>query len=48
MDGNVIKEWNNLIELSENGFSKPNILMVCSNKRKTHAGFIWKYKSDYD
>jgi hypothetical protein len=28
------------------GFQKSNVINVCTGKRKSHGGFIWKYKSD--
>jgi hypothetical protein len=47
-DGIIIKEWNNLNELMESGFEKSNVINVCVGKRKSHKGFIWRYKSDYN
>ena len=46
-NGIIIKEWNNLNDLIDYGFQKSNVINVCMNKRKSHGGFIWKYKSDY-
>jgi hypothetical protein len=43
----VIKEWNNLTELSNNGYDKSNVINVCQGKRKTHHGYSWVYKSNY-
>lgn len=47
IDGNVVKEWNNLNDLIDSGFQKSNVINVCTGKRKSHAGFIWKYKSHF-
>lgn len=47
MDGNIVKEWSNLNDLGHSGFQKSNVINVCMGKRKSHAGFIWKYKSDF-
>lgn len=47
-NGIIIKEWYNLIDLEENGYTKSNIINVCMNKRMSHAGFIWKYKNEYE
>ena len=46
-DGNIVKEWSNLNGLVDSGFQKSNVINVCTGKRKSHAGFIWKYKSDF-
>ena len=45
---NIIKEWNNLNDLYDSGFEKSNVINVCTGKRKSHCGFIWKYKNDYE
>ena len=47
IDGNIIKEWDNLIELEEYGYQKSNVINVCVGKRKSHKGFKWVYKSDF-
>jgi hypothetical protein len=47
LDQNIIREWDNLIDLSKNGFQKSNVINVCNGKRKSHRGYIWMYKSDY-
>lgn len=46
-NGVILKEWNNLNELIDYGFQKSNVINVCTGKRKSHGGFIWKYKSDF-
>jgi hypothetical protein len=46
-DGSIVKEWSNLNDLVDSGFQKSNVINVCTGKRKSHAGFIWKYKSDF-
>jgi hypothetical protein len=46
-NGIIVKEWNNLNELIDYGFQKSNVINVCTGKRKSHGGFIWKYKSDF-
>jgi hypothetical protein len=43
----IEKEWSNLNDLVDSGFQKSNVINVCTGKRKSHAGFIWKYKSDF-
>ncbi len=46
-NGNVVREWNNLNELADYGFQKSNVINVCTMKRKSHCGFIWRYKSNW-
>jgi hypothetical protein len=46
-DGSIVKEWSNLNDLIDSGFQKSNVINVCTGKRKSHAGFVWKYKSDF-
>jgi hypothetical protein len=46
-NGFIVKEWNNLNELVDYGFQKSNVINVCTGKRKSHGGFIWRYKSDF-
>ena len=47
MDSEFIREWNNLKELKEAGFTVSNIINVCMNNRKSHSGFKWVYKSNF-
>lgn len=47
MEGNVVREWDSLIELEESGYQKSNVINVCVGKRKSHKGFIWIYKNNY-
>ena len=42
---NLIKEWEDLISLKENGFNSGNISEVCRCIRKTAGGFKWKFKT---
>lgn len=44
-DGNIVKEWNSLIELEKAGYQKSNVINVCNGKRKSHKGFKWMYKN---
>jgi hypothetical protein len=47
LEGNFIKEFNSIVEASnELKTSESNIRGVLLNKRKTAAGFIWKYLED--
>lgn len=48
MDNNIIKEWYSLIELEEYGYQKSNAINVCNGKRKSHKGYRWIYKSEFN
>lgn len=45
-ENNILKEWTSLDDLKSEGFQIPNILNCCNGSRKSHKGFIWKYKSN--
>ena len=47
LDGLFIREWESMIECSRNGFSLSAVSACCQGKRKSHKGFIWRYKEDY-
>jgi hypothetical protein len=47
MNNNIIKEWNSLIELENEGYQKSNVINVCKGKRKSHKGYIWVYKKSF-
>lgn len=42
--GEFIKEWSSIMEAERNGFNNGNIVSCCRGKRKSHKGFIWRYK----
>jgi len=43
LQGNFIKTWESMMEIQRTlKFSQGNISMVCSGKRKSSNGFIWK------
>jgi len=44
LNGNLIREWSDSVELKESGFRYSNISAVCRNIRKTTYGYIWKFK----
>ena len=44
LDGVFIKEWDSIAECGRNGFQTSAVIMCCKGKRKTHKGFIFKYK----
>ena len=47
LDGNFIKEWSSSMEVErELSISHGNIGSVCTGKRKSAGGFIWKHKGE--
>lgn len=48
MQGNVIKEWKSLMELSRNGIRRARIQECFSGKRKVYKGYLWLPKSEYE
>ena len=43
LDGELVKVWDSTYI---DGFNKGHIAECCRGERKTHKGFIWKYKND--
>lgn len=44
LDGNKIKEYNNVKELKNDGFCYVNVCENCRNESRQYKGYIWKYK----
>ena len=44
LEGNFIREWQSTKECGRNGFNQGHVAECCRGERKTHKGFIWKYK----
>ncbi len=44
-DMEIINIWNSLDDIPKE-FNKSNIVTVCKGRRKSHKGYIWKYKED--
>lgn len=44
LEGNFIKEWKSTKECGINGYNQGHVAACCRGERKTHKGFIWKYK----
>lgn len=45
----IIKEYESASAAAkENGFNATNISQVCRGEKKTHKGFVWIYKKDYN
>ena len=47
-EGNLVKEWSSATQCRENGFNDCHISECCNGQRKTHKGYIWKYKKDLE
>lgn len=43
-EGNLIREWNSIKETEKEGFNRSHVTSCCKGRRKSHKGFIWKYK----
>lgn len=44
----LVREWNSLYQASkETGVSTRSIASVCSRKRKSSHGFVWRYSNEY-
>lgn len=46
LDGQFVKEWSSTMECKRNGYNHSHIIECCRKNRKTHKGFIWKYKDE--
>ena len=44
LDGKFVKEWKSTAECGRNGFDQSSVSACCRGERKTHKGYIWKYK----
>ena len=44
IDGLIVKEWDSAKSTKDENFDPGSVTKCCLNKRKTHKGFIWKYK----
>lgn len=48
ISGEFVREWPSMMEANRNGFTFSAISRCCIGKKKTHKGFIWKYKERVD
>jgi hypothetical protein len=48
LNGNVIKIFNKIIDVEENGFSSKNVSYVCNGKRKSCGGYLWAYLTEFE
>ena len=44
LDGEFVREWPSARECGRNGFNPRHVGDCCRSERKTHKGFIWRYK----
>lgn len=44
----IIKEYPSTSSTKEDGFNPTNVGQVCRGEKKSHKGYIWKYKEEYD
>ena len=46
LSGELVREWPSMMEAHRNGFKQSIIWCCCNGKyrRKSHKGFLWKYK----
>ena len=44
LEGNLIREWASAMECGRNGYNYGHVADCCRGERKTHKGFIWRYK----
>lgn len=48
LEGELVKSWESIKDIENNSnFLRSSISSVCSGKRKSHGGFIWKKVSKY-
>ena len=45
-EGNLIKEYEYIMQVTDDGFDSSNVSKVLRGKIKTSGGYIWKYKGD--
>ena len=48
LNGEFVKEWKSINACKNNGFNIGHIQECCNRKRKTHKGYKWMYKEDYE
>ena len=44
LDRKFVREWESFSECGRNGFCPSHICKCCQGKRKSHKGYIWRYK----
>lgn len=49
LEGNFIKTWNSIVDITkELGIQGPGISCCCNKKTKKSHGFVWKFTSEVD
>lgn len=48
LNGIFIKEWPSAKSTESDGFTPNNVSQCCRGEKKSHRGFKWMYKEDYD
>ena len=46
LSGELIREWESTNECGRNGFNQSAVSACCRGERKSHKGFIFKYKEE--
>ena len=44
LDGDFVREWESTHECGRNGFNQGCVSACCRGERKSHKGYIWRYK----
>lgn len=42
-EGKLVKQYDAMIDVEQDGFNTGNVSLCCNNKRKTYKGFTWKF-----
>ena len=46
LNGEFVREWPSTGECERNGFSRSHVADCCRGERKSHKGYIWKFKGE--
>ena len=44
LEGELIREWKSTNECGKNGYSQGHISACCIGERKSHKGYLWRFK----
>ena len=45
-ENKLVKEWDSILQTSEEGFYIKSVSKCCLGKLKTHKGYIWRFKNE--
>ena len=45
LQGNLIKKWDYIMQVKQDGFDDGAVVKCCQGKLKTHKGYKWQYKN---